>query len=470
MGISQATVHHLAQVPAGERRSPLTMGLVWITMVTSFPTVLIGFEWCKQGFSLAQVLTCTVLSSLLLICYAVPATQLGARSGLGYGALSRGVFGRAGTILVAANLVWMFTTWYGMVAFLMAQAVRDLLHVPVPMIWLSMLFAFLMAFNNFFGFSGVANFARYVAAPALICWVGYTFVKAASAAPPNVFTEPSHQSMMSAMTAISSFVIGFAVWGNEKDYWRYSKTGWLRSAVPLMVALLIGEIIFPTTGWLLSKTSGIVESSAATAFMNSYSFGGIAVVGVLILGAIYFAANDSNLFGLATTLESVWPMPHKVSVTIFAVSGAVLAAFLSTFDSSKALDALTALNCVFMPVPTVIMLMDWYMNERIFRQPVDFSDLPPLKALPFIRFPALIAAISGICVGVLTSGLIPGCEALHVGIVPIQAWLTAAIIFAVLRYFEYKRDLVTQRIKLENSLKLAQGATATCSHNDPGHS
>ena len=31
-------------VPLSDRRGPATLGLLWVTMVTGFPTVLIGFE------------------------------------------------------------------------------------------------------------------------------------------------------------------------------------------------------------------------------------------------------------------------------------------------------------------------------------------------------------------------------------------------------------------------------------------
>ncbi|HEY9715470.1 MAG TPA: hypothetical protein V6C72_18495, partial [Chroococcales cyanobacterium] len=69
------------QVPLSHRRSPVTMGLLWITMVTGFPSVLVGFEWFKQGFVLSQILICLLVSNLILLAYALPACYLGAHSG-----------------------------------------------------------------------------------------------------------------------------------------------------------------------------------------------------------------------------------------------------------------------------------------------------------------------------------------------------------------------------------------------------
>lgn len=416
------------------------MGLVWVTMITSFPTVLIGVEWFKKGFSLQQVLVCTLLSCLLLLLYSIPATQLGARSGLGYCALSRTIFGRWGTWLVTGNLLWVFFAWYGVTAVWMAYALRDFLHVGLSVTLMSVAFAFLMAFNNFFGFSGVANFARYFAAPCLIAWVGYTFCKALSIAPATAISEPAHQTFFVALTTISSFVIGFAAWGNEMDYWKYSKGGVLRSAIPLAVALLIGEIIFPVSGWLVARVTGIIETGPATTFLNNFSFAGMAIVGVVILAASYFAANDSNLFGSCLALESLRPFKHRVSVTFMAVIGAVIAAFLSVTDSAKTLEVIAALNCILMPTPTVVMLTEWFLQRKFFQRDWDFSYVPSFADLPSIRWPATLALLAGITVGIATAGIIPALEPLHVGICPIQAWLTAAVIYAILRSFEYASE------------------------------
>jgi purine-cytosine permease-like protein len=429
------------------------MGLVWLTMVTAFPAVLIGFEWFKEGFNFAQVAICTVISCLILLAYSIPASQLGARTGLGYCALSRSVFGQWGTRLVTANLVWVFLAWYGLAALLMARAVNDLFHLNCSVLWMSVGFAFLMAFNNFFGFKGVANFARFFAAPALIAWVGYTFFKAISNTPIAVLTEQPHQPMMHALTAISSFVIGFAIWGNETDYWRFSKAGALRSAVPLAVALLIGQVIFPISGWLVARATGITDSSAATLFLNNYSFAGVAVAGIIILAASYFAANDSNLFALGSAIESIWPLKHRITVTVAATIGALVAAFLSIYESTKAIDVMASLNCIFMPMPTVIQLTEWYLRGRLFPGSYESSTMAEFSEPPAIRWPAAIAWLSGIVVGVSTSGLIPALSSFHVGISAVQAWLTAALVYAGFRLYEYKSEMAAIRTLTEEAFK-----------------
>lgn len=266
-------------------------------MVTAFPSVLIGFEWYKEGITLPQVLSCIGCS------YSIPATQLGARTGLGYATLCRLVFGKMGSRLIAGNLLWIFTACYGMVALLMSEALISLFHLSIPIWLLTPAMAILMSLNNLFGFKGVANFARFVAAPVMICWIGFTFLKAATNYPDGILTQTPHVPFFTALTSISSFVIGYAVWGNELDYWRFSRPKVMDSTIPLAVALIIGQVIFPVTGWLVARLSGVTEYGAATALMNQYSVGGLSILAAIVLGASYFACNDSNLFGSLQAAE-----------------------------------------------------------------------------------------------------------------------------------------------------------------------
>lgn len=442
--------HPFTAIPENQRRGPFTMGLLWITMVTAFPSVLVGFEWCKQGFTLTQVLSCTVLSCLLLLAYAIPASQLGAVSGLSYAALSRSVFGRWGSKVVTFNLVAIFVAWYGLAALFLAEGLEGLFQWKAPLMILSVAFAFLMAMNNFFGFKGVANFARFFAAPVLIVWVSYVFLKTVPACPASVITEVTHKSFSCALTTISTFIVGFAVWGNEADYWRFSKPKVRNCAIPLLVALMIGQVIFPCTGFIVAKISGITDYGVATSFMNDYSFGGLAIVGAIVIAASYFAANDSNLFGSVSACENLQRWSHKGWVAVLAILGAAMAAWLSVSGAAKSLESIASLNCVIVPTPTLVVLAEWFLMRKFFaRDPECFGRVPELDELPKFRWAATIALVSGISVGVLTSGAIPGTESLHVGICSLQAWATAFFVYIPLRIVEYRREVQSRCMALE---------------------
>ncbi len=441
-------------VPLDERRGPLTMGLLWVTMITAFPSVLIGFEWFKNGFTLPQVLLCTGLSCLILLAYSIPATQLGARSGLSYTALSRSIFGRWGSRLITINLIWMCICCYGLCALLMSESLVGLFHWTIPIALVTGVMAIMMSVNNFFGFKGVANFARFIAAPILIGWVAFTFIKALSQCPPDVLTQVPQQPFALALTSVSSFIIGYAVWGNELDYWRFSRPRVVDSAIPLLVALVIGQIIFPVAGWMVARITGVTEYGAATALMNDYSFGGIAILSAVVLGASYFACNDSNLFGSLQACENLKQMSHQKWALILAALGAICGALLSIFGAAKSIEAIASLNCVVLPTPTVIMMGEWFLLAKVFKAGSRISDLkvPAYEELPALKISALLAMLAGITVGLLTAGVIPGLEKLNVGIASLQAWLTAFIVYMPLRILDYRKDMESQRMQLEHTL------------------
>ncbi|MBA4078309.1 MAG: hypothetical protein C0508_24995, partial [Cyanobacteria bacterium PR.023] len=141
-------------VALADRRHPLAMGLLWITMVTSFPTVLIGVEWYKNGFSLAQVLACTVFSAIVVLLFCVPSAQLGTVTGRTYAHLNRSVFGRWGARMTTFNLIAIFLACYAFGALCMADAVSGLFAVPLSIGFMAAGFSFLMCLNNLWGFSG----------------------------------------------------------------------------------------------------------------------------------------------------------------------------------------------------------------------------------------------------------------------------------------------------------------------------
>jgi purine-cytosine permease-like protein len=421
-------------VPLTARRDPVTMGLLWITMVTGFPSVLVGFDWYKSGLSLPQVIGCSIVSCLILMLYCLPSCFLGARSGLTYALLSRKVFGRWGSWFVSLNLVWVCIAWYGLTAVFLADGLRGLYpNIPLSPFVFAVGLAVVMAFNNFFGFSGVANFARYLAGPMLVVWVFFTFYKACGTCPPAVWQSPSHIPNSSALMMVSSFVIGYSVWGNEADYWRFGKPSRSHIMLPLLVSVMIGELIFPVTGWLLAYMTKIDTYAGATALMNNYAFGGMSIIAALVLIISYVAVNDSSLYGAINALQNIAPVPRKRMVAGLAILGSVTAGVLS--GMTKNFEDVASLSCVVLPSATVIILTELFLVSKEHKSS-ELSRVLPFEQLPKVRWSAVLALIAGCGTGVVTSGLFPGCEMLHVGVPALQAWAVSLGSYLVLRRFD----------------------------------
>ncbi len=431
-----------AVVPRSERRGPVMLCLLWLTMVTGFPSVLAGVDWFRQGLTLSQVLICAAISIGILMVYSVPACYLGADSGQTFPLLSRKLFGKAGSALVSLNAAWISVLWYGLTAYFLANGLIGIFHLPIDLMCLSAILAFVMSFNNLFGFAGVANFAGYLAAPVLILWVFTTFFKAAAVCPPAIWNAPPKVGFAHALTSVSAFLIGYAAWGNEPDFWRYSKPKMTNTVIPLVVSLLIGALVFPLAGWMIAYLTGITDYAKATSYMTGYAFGGVSILAALVLFVTYCAQNDANLYTAINGVANLKTVQRKKLAFALTAFSAVCAAFLSR--GSNSFEDVASLSATVLPCPTVVMIAEWYIIARITRTRADFSTIENFASLPNICWGPVIAVCSGSLVGLLTSGVLPFLQNWRVGVCSLQAWATTFLIYMIWRLAQLRREQVTR--------------------------
>lgn len=435
-----------ARVPEEQRYSPLTMTLLWITMLTNFPMVIIGFEFYRMGFSLGQVLTGTIAGSTILVAFQFFSGFIGARTGLNYSLLMEPLFGKYGVKLICAVWSLMFLGWYALNAVLMSDAIKGLfgLSIWTPLLAVPILCA--MAINNWFGFRGVANFARYLAAPVLILWVVYAFTKVAAHTSIALALAPGTQTFSASLVVIPVLVIGNATWGNEADFFRYGKSSKLLTLLPLVASAIFGTLLFPTTGWLLGHASGASETAAFTRFMNDYTFG-TPWLAALVLTIGYFALNDGNLYGAINALENIWKTRRNNAVLFLVVLGSFLAIGLSYCPN--ALDTLASLNGVVLPCVTMIVICEFFVVRRILqRLPIlqiynesAESQFVITKSRNTMCLLAAAALIISWAVGIATSGVIPQLKFLNSGIWILYSWFSSFALYAIFRALQIHSEL-----------------------------
>lgn len=427
-------------VPLSERRGPVTLGLLWITMVTGFPSVLAGFAWYQHGLTLSQVLICSMISLVILMAYCIPACHIGTVSGQTYALMSRMLFGRIGSLFISINVSWISLAWYGLAAVLLANGLKGVFPIPLDTMWLSVILAIIMSVNNLFGFSGVANFAGYLAAPVLIAWIGLTFFKAVTSTPASVFSIPDHVSFSHALALVSTLIIGNSAWGNESDYWRYAKPKLMYTIAPLVVSVAIGQIIFPMTGWMLARETGITDFETASGLMTRYAFGdmnGVALLAALVLVVTYWGLNDANLYASINGVANLKTFSRKKLTVALTIVGAMSAAFLS--KDSRSLETVCSVSSDVLPCATVIACTEWLIAIKNKKKPF-FTRVPSFSELPAVRWSAIIAFTTGSCVGIATAGIIPGLESWQIGVSSLQAWITALVVYLMLRRFDRLPD------------------------------
>jgi hypothetical protein len=90
---------------------------------------------------------------------------------------------------------------------------------------------------------------------------------------------------------------------------------------------------------------------------------------------------------------------------------------------------------VVLPCATVIILAELFLVSKQHKTD-EISRVPQFHELPKIRWSAVTALVVGCSTGILTAGIIPGIEFMHVGVPALQAWGTALILYLVLRRFD----------------------------------
>jgi purine-cytosine permease-like protein len=408
-------------------------------MMTSFPLVLFGYEWYRSGFSLAQVLTGAVTACIIIVVFQLFSGFMGAKSGLNYVLLLRKVFGSSGSKIV--SLVWclLFLAWYSLNAVLLTEAIKGLFGLSLESCWLAVPLAILMAVNNWFGFRGVANFARYLAAPVLILWVAYALFKVLIATPVCLTSHSCHQSFSYSLVVIPVLIVGSSMWGNEPDFFRFGKPSKFKTVLPLVVSVLIGQILFPVTGWLLGRISNAADIGAFTKFMNAYSFGHNPWLAAFVLAVSYFALNDGNLYGAINGLEDFWKTRRHRLVLALVVAGAALAVVLSRY--SNALDVVATFGAVLLPCATIVVIFEYYLAHKVSTgmRPAEFLQLLSTKLEPektratAFCWAAVLALFVGWAVAVATSGTIPQLKSLNNGVWILYAWGSSFVVYGIFR-------------------------------------
>lgn len=414
-------------VPLEERKGPLFMGLLWITMVTGLSTLSLGVGFYQKGLTLLQTLQGCVGGALMLLAYTSGAAYLGARTGQTYAVLTRSIFGRLGSYVVSAIMVLISLGWFGFQAEFLAKLLDPLLGFGGHLLLPTLVCALLMGVTNYFGFTGVAGYARFVAAPVLLVLVLVTVFKAFGSAPAELLWGPAHAPVTTSVLAASGVVMGFGIWGNEPDFWRFGRPRFEEPVLPLGIAMALGLVLFPAAGWALAALGGVSDEGSAAAFLTRFALGGMTLLAVAVFAIAQVSNNDPNLYEAVNAFENVTQWPRRPVVVLLWLVGIATAVMLSRL--ADALFLVSGITSVLVPTATVVMLAEVFWVPRLFGLQRPLDRVPTWQETAWANWPALCALSVGALVGVYTNGTFPGFGPGFVGIPPLQAWGAALAVY-----------------------------------------
>jgi purine-cytosine permease-like protein len=421
-------------VPLTRRRPMWHFASLWTTFAAGFSFLFLGFE-LHDGNSLARVFGITVLGYALYVAYAMIGAYLGARTGQTHALLTRSIFGVGGSWIVSAFVLVAPLGWVGFQSGLMVQ-IWDGLYGWDHLFTLTLLFGGAMILNNLLGFTGISVFARYLVTPLIIAWVAYLVIKAAITNHSELAGTPGGAGLPFWVAVVA--VIGFAMWGNEPDVWRYGKPSfWWPLPSYLFSALWF--VLFTIGGWMMAQLSKSTDFGAQMKFVSHYSLFGWLWAAWILATISQFAINDGNFYesvNAGQNLVGAWRHWRRWLTCLIVAGGGVIAAWLVNFHFLNGWFKVAGFLAITVPCATVIMAVDHFLLPRLFTISRPLTSVPAWSEAGAINIPAVLALLSAIAFGVigladLPNGWIYSSPPNGWGPVPLEAWVIAGGLYIV---------------------------------------
>jgi purine-cytosine permease-like protein len=419
------------------RRRPMWhfMGL-WTTFVAGFSYMFLGFELYDGGHGLVATIGITALGYGLYVAYALVGSYLGARTGQTHALLTRSIFGIVGSWVVSAFILVAPLGWVGFQANLLA-VLWDGFYSWGHVFTLTLLLAGIMIVNNLFGFTGISVFARYLVTPILILWCIYLVLKGLIADGGKLGGTP-HGSGLPFWVAVVA-VIGFAMWGNEPDFWRFGRPRfWWPLPTYLFAALWF--VLFTMAGWMMAQLSGTADEAGRYNFSVHYSLFGAFWLAWIIATVSQFAINDGNYYESVNAGQNLiggWRFWRRPLTCLIVAGGGVIAADLVNFHFLSGWFKVATFLAITVPCATVIMAVDHFLLPRLFRISRPLTRVPAWEETGLVNVPAVAALLAAVFFGVTGTanwphGWIYSTPQNDWGPVPLESWLIAGALYVAL--------------------------------------
>jgi purine-cytosine permease-like protein len=425
-------------VPQSERRSRYHFLALWITLAAGFTYLFLGFQYHDYGYSLGKAVGAGALGAFFYLCYALPASYLGSRTGQTHSLLTRSIFGQVGSAIVSLLLIGIAAGWIAF-AFNLLAIMYDGLFGWGHVVGIGVFLAIVGVFNNLFGFTGITAFARYLVAPLMILWMLYLVIKGLTDIPGEVLSASPEAGELGTLPFTSgiALAIGSVMWGNEPDTWRYGRPRFFWPLLPYTVALAIGLVLFVAGGWMMAQLSGAGPFDFGPAFRYTveYSLLGALWLGAVVATVLQVAINDGNYYEMTNAGQNIvghargWRRWYTCLIT------AAIAALAAWWFPHIELGffKVAGWTAIALPSATVVMCVDQFLLPRWLglRRPVE--EIPEWRAAALGNWPGIVAVLVAVLFGAWGLVLFPGqTSAPSLGLVPVEAWLLAGALYLVL--------------------------------------
>ena len=423
-------------VPASARRSNFRMLLTFGSMQLVFGAVLVGYTARFEGFSLGSLIIAMAIAAATMTVYCIGSANVGAVVGQTHAVTTRGIFGTIGSALVSLLLVIDGMGFYLFTVLFVISLGQALLGTFGAVSLITAILAFVMIFNNYFGFTGLQLFAQYVAVPVVALWAVYATIKVLTSTSGHALAAVPHAATPTSFFVVVGAMVGLSTWGNEPDVFRYAKAGraswWNVPAI--VIPYFVGAFLFPIMGYMIAALSNQPDFSASIKYVANFTLFGLAGLMLVVLLVNQWAVQDGNLYiainGAQNLLSRIPRWRRQYTVIGLGLAAAGLTYILPSL--TKTFNIVTGIGAITVPVASTIMAMDVFVVPRLFGLRRPLYRVATWSELALANWPAIVALVCGTAVGAFTGGLVPGTSGFghtYIGFPALQAWVTGAVVY-----------------------------------------
>ncbi len=422
-------------VPDSARRSNLRMFTQFLSMQAVFGAVLVGYGARFLGLTLGELMVAMAIAATTMTIYCIGSANAGAVSGQTLSVLARSVFGSLGSGIVSVLLVINGMAFYLFTVKFIMDIAGGLFEVPA-VAFVTAGLAFVLIVNTYFGFTGVQRFAQYVAVPVILIWGVYALFRAVTTISGDVLAAVPPVDSKASLLFVVGGMVGLSTWGNEADFFRYSKPrGGSSWNIPtLVISYFVGSFLFPILGYMVASLSNEPDFGASIAYFVSFTMFGLVALGFMILFINQWAVQDANLYvavnGAQNVLSASPRWKRKYTVIGLGLIAAGLTFILPNLQETFVIA--TGIGATMVPVASTIVAVDIFILPRLFGIKRPLHRVARWNEAGTANWPGIIALAIGAFVGLYTAGLIPFLNTEYIGFPPLQAWVTGAVVYLIL--------------------------------------
>src|SRR5581483_5225035 len=206
-------------------------------------------------------------------------------------------------------------------------------------------------------------------------------------------------------------VIGFAMWGNEPDIFRYGKPRFWWPLPAFGFALLFGFLLFSVGGWMMADLAQTADFGPVVRQTTEYSLFGAFWLAFVIGTISQFALNDGNYYEAINGGQNIiggWKRWRRVYTCVLIAGGGAFSGWLVNYQFTNGFFKVAAFLAITVPTASVIMFIDHFLLPRWFGISRPLLRIPAWSETAWFNWPALVALCGAVFFGAWASGIVPG--------------------------------------------------------------